>query len=219
VASPAVRAGKLSITIDVPQLERGVARTNRTLQAFRDTVNRIRSGDVVGSRRKKLPHEVGNVAHGAFILNIFRRRGIEPINRHSQATINYVVTMINRRIARAIRLAVRDHQVHSHMVEQAFLSGAEYLARRNREYIKGGRLGRKPTEQVINISATKRNRAHTRRLSLMPVYERRARAGKINPKYGMPPPVGIMTGRLVDGDTGGVRDGIRGVLGRPIVRA
>jgi hypothetical protein len=211
LVAAAGQPGRLHLSIDLRMLTTTAQRAVMRHAAVRRSLDGYRPGEIVASRRKKLPHERSQPAHGAMILAVMRSRGREWINIHSEQVVRTTTEVLGRRILHELMIAGRTGEVRRAGIDRAFLVAAKSFAAWNRRYIATGKLGKRPATQADEKSGLHRD--------LTQKWSYDASRGRVSLRHGNPPPVGWLSGRLSEGSSGGETDGIRGVSGRPVMRA
>ena len=189
---------KISITIDEALLRRTVRSETQRIGSVRETIDPGGMGEVVVGRRRKLPTEKSKPPHGMHIANIFRQRGQDPF-AYPDAALATAVAALDEEILGAIQDALRTARPQRTRVQRVLVAVAGHLAEAAAEQIAAnGLAARRP-----NTPKTIRRKAAL------------ARRGIFTSEYGIPPPVGVATGRFIKGirsvwhrGRGGLLDGM-----------
>ena len=169
----------MRIRLDTRMLRRTARDAANRHKSVRITFKGAGTGEVLVSKRRKLPWEKRRAIHGKAIANMLAAKGHDPFSypddvvEESQETIS---TTYQRAIRRAFRL--KRHQLP--MIREALRQEAERLAEIARDRVISGKVGRNPPEY----------RKRKARL---------VERGRATGEYGTPPPYGVLTGRFVAG--------------------
>ena len=178
---------KFELDIDTDQFKRGVLASRKGHAAIRETLRLQGSGETINSRRKKRPGEKKKPMHGRFISWFFREKiGIDPFKLEG-GDYETVLDAMTRAMVKALDDAYTTGLTQEAAAKHALLMAANEWAKAVQKRIKAG-LGTPSAKSVI-------------------VKRVLQKYGRIGTKYGSPPPMGIKTGRWVEGIRGRWRQG------------
>lgn len=178
----------MKIKVDKQLMRRDIRKVNKRFQAVSDTLQNTGTGEVLTSKRKKMPHERASrkkgrksqrVLHGRAIANILREQGRDPFVIHSQDEAQ-VYAIVDRGVLDAIDKAKKTSESQRDLVIEAITDGAEKMAEVAILRIEQGRL--RPN----------RDGWKKRKSALM-------KPGIATSEYGTPPRPGVFTGRFIRG--------------------
>lgn len=188
----------LRITVDTSTFNSGIRATTRGLAAMQATLSQTGEGEVLTSRRRKLPGEKGRAMHGRGVANILRTLGHDPFG-YPQSVEQQVGDFVARETDTALEQAWRMGVHRREVIKRALERGADDLATWAADNIKRGGLGQK------KIKA----RGNTRAM-IIGRMRRLVSNGVWTDKYGFPPPYGVRSGQFVDGIRSTWKLGARG---------
>ncbi len=176
----------MGVTVDHKQLDRSIRRNNKRLTAIRRTMQETGEGEVLVSRRIKVPGDTQRAVHGRAIANIMRTRGKDPFEYpgHVRDTAE---RLVKRGVTTAREKAYRQGRSRRRDVRNTLEGAAQFLADWARINIQRGGLGQKP-----------RRRKWTDR-QVRAYWRSEARRRRATTRYGNPPPYGVRTGQFVKG--------------------
>lgn len=169
-----------AFVIDWRKYGQGLVTEIRRTIAVRMTVAGGGVGEVVCSARKKMSWERGTkVPHGAMIANILRNQGHDPFDYPADLAAQ-AHDLIEHATQQAVSDAWDTARDQSARVRTALTEAAELLANTTAQRIK---------DRALGDSVGK----YEKRKAIM------VNRGRGSSDYGRVPPVGVLTGRFVDG--------------------
>lgn len=178
----------MRVMIDERILARDIEKANARLKAVSDTVTEAGVGEVVVSKRPKLPHERANkrkgragqrTLHGRAIANMLRRRGHDPFV-YQRNRARRIEKFTQDSIYKAIEKAEKTSQSQKRRTRRIVTETARRYSILAVTQIRTGQLGK--------------NQGRYRAVKAGMV-----RGGIATSKYGVPPPYGVLTGRFIKG--------------------
>jgi hypothetical protein len=169
----------MQMELDVVEFNRGYFRAKRVLKAYRETFNAGGVGEVVVSKRKKMPHDTGKVLHGKAIANIQRARGRDAF-AYTDQEVDSINEWMNRQFLEMIERVEVTGQPQVEQARMILLWAAQKYEKISRDKVKGRQF--KPNSpKYLKYKA------------------RMVNAGITMNQYGSPPPPLILTGRYFRG--------------------
>lgn len=169
----------MKMQLDTALFRRGVRDVLRRYRAMRRTLDSSGGGEVLVSQRKKLPWEKRKPLHGKAVANMLAASGRDAFAYSASAAAD-----ASRIVAEAIRRSLETSwtrgQAGTSVVKEGLLKAAEGLAAWAAADVKAGGLG-------TNTEGTEK------------LKRRLVEQGKATAAYGAVPPLGIRTGRFVEG--------------------
>ena len=191
---------KFAVTLDTKLLNRTVRVDAKRYSSMRATLDPGGIGQVVCNRRPKTAGEIAagiKPIHGMYIANILRRDGRDPF-QYKETDVAFAQEAMASEVTDALAMAARTSRPQNRRLSQVLHAVAMYLAEAARDLITEGDLtARHPNARKYAL----------KKAAL-------ARNGVYTSKYGIPPPVGVATGRFVEKIAGEFRRMSRGVTGR-----
>lgn len=178
----------MKISIDTDLLKSTIRRNNLRYKAIIETLKRSGMGEVITSKRAKMPHERASkrkkregkkVVHGRLIAWILKKSGHDPFE-YDRGALSEAMEIINRGVVHAIDKAADTSKDESAIIKAALLEMTDVLVNDVFERVTQGKLGR--------------NRQRTIRRKKQMVKD-----GIATTEFGNPPPFGVLTGRFIKG--------------------
>lgn len=172
----------MRMVVDWRRLSGDLLQQRQQFEAVAATVRDGGVGEVVVSARKKIPEEKGKkVLHGRDIANLLRRIGHDPF-AYPDSVSREAQRFIAEQTNAAVMKAWENVRSYSDQVKAVLYAQAEELATWAAENIAAGGLGK-------SVGRYGKRKA---------ILANQGRRG-VTKKYGSPPPVGVYTGRFLDG--------------------
>lgn len=128
------------MTVDAKMLRRTTSEAIRRLRVVRATVGRAGAGEVLVSRRTKIPGEKGRALHGKAIANMLADRGHDPF-AYPQTVLDRSAATVAQGTAQAIQAAWVTGRPQHEALKTLFLGVATTQARWARTHLLSGGLG------------------------------------------------------------------------------